>query len=328
MGNRLDSAIVDGYLRYLERRGRAPGTLEAYRRATDQFVAFVGDRQLSRELLAEWQDSLGELKPASRQVHFSVIKNLLRWGAGEELLSPVLWLKVESVKLPEYLPRPIPRQDLERVLSYLQSAPADLQRAVERRRASRLELERVLRTKALFYFLFTTGARIAEALSVDRDDYQDGQALVIQKGGSEKLLLTTSTAQSAVADYLRWRRDDHPALFLSYQANQPATRLTASGATAIWQRLAGVVGVHSFASHRIRHTNATELGEAGVQDSIIRANLGHRSLATTQRYEEVRTVRRRAALEAALEPLLTPAAAQPRFQYRMPLRRRGRRPAG
>src|SRR5579859_6940346 len=100
MEDRLDPKIVDGYLRHLERRGRAAGTLAAYRRAADGFATFVGDQQLSRELLADWQDSLGELKPSSRQVHFSVIKNLLKWAAGEELLSPVLWLKVESVKVP------------------------------------------------------------------------------------------------------------------------------------------------------------------------------------------------------------------------------------
>jgi integrase/recombinase XerC/integrase/recombinase XerD len=309
-----------GYLRHLERRGRAEKTIESNARALMSFATFVGDRVIDRELLARWQDAQGEVRAATRAVRFSMIRSFLRWAASQEMLNPSLWLSVETIRIPRQLPKPIPHADLERVLQYLYRLPAEL----DRRGALRIEIERALRTRALFFFLFSTGARIFEALQVNRHDYADGQVRVIQKGGGEKLLITTQAAKEAIEAYLEVRTDHHEAMFLAYQANQPATRLSAGGAGGIWQRLAGQLGIRSFGNHRIRHSTATELGEANVLDSVVQTQMGHSSPSSTAGYRQIRVGRRRQVVEEALGPLM---AAKPddRKQYLAPLLRPGRR---
>jgi integrase/recombinase XerD len=315
--------LRDGYLRHLERRGRVDATRTAYRRQLDRFIEWVGDRELSRQLLEEWQDSLaGTLKPTSRNVQYSVIRGLLRWAASEELVSPALWLKIDSLKVPKREGKPIPHEDLLRIARHLHDQVEVLRGA---RQAPLYALERALRTRSLFLFIFTTGARISEALSVRRDGYDHGQVRVIQKGGTEKILITTPTAEAAIAAYLGVRTDQLPALFLSYPGGQVPRPLTTWGARDIWLHLAGDIGIRSFGSHRIRHSTATELGEAQVADQVIENQMGHTNIATTRGYQKMRTGRRREAVEGALEPLIAPPAAPARPLYLKPLRRRGRR---
>jgi len=316
-------ALRAGFIRLKRLEGRGDKTLVSYGLIIDRFVAYVGDQVLDRQLLRAWQDAQTGIKPASRQVRFSVVRGFLRFGAAEEALNPTLWLNVAKVRVPRSQPRPIPHEDVQRVLAYLAQQPE----LVERRKdSSPRDLERALRTRALFYFLFTTGARIFEALSVDRDDYVDGSALVIQKGGSEKLLITTSAARQAIAAYPTSRQDANPALFLSYRSNQPPQRLTSGGALAIWKALAGTMGIRSFGNHRIRHTTATELGEAEVLDSVVQTVMGHADPATTGRYREIGVGRRQRAVEAALGPMMAQPA--PVREYRPPIsRRRGGRRA-
>jgi len=62
-------------------------------------------------------------------------------------------------------------------------------------------------------------------------------------------------------------------------------------------RVDGTQGRH-YLTHEIRHTSATLLREAGVDDQTITAILGHASILSTKAYLHVTDARRREALEA------------------------------
>ena len=61
--------------------------------------------------------------------------------------------------------------------------------------------------------------------------------------------------------------------------------------------------------HTFRHTAAVHLLEAGVEVNVIRGWLGHADLATTNRYAEINTKTKLAALQAA-EPHDVPAGSR------------------
>ena len=61
--------------------------------------------------------------------------------------------------------------------------------------------------------------------------------------------------------------------------------------------------------HTFRHTAAVHLLEAGVEVNVIRGWLGHADLATTNRYAEINTKTKLAALQAA-EPHDVPARSR------------------
>ena len=54
--------------------------------------------------------------------------------------------------------------------------------------------------------------------------------------------------------------------------------------------------------HIFRHTAAVHLVEAGVEVNVIRGWLGHADLSTTNRYAEINTKTKQAALRAAAPP--------------------------
>jgi hypothetical protein len=67
--------------------------------------------------------------------------------------------------------------------------------------------------------------------------------------------------------------------------------------------------------HTFRHTAAVHLLEAGVEVNMIRGWLGHADLATTNRYAEINTKTKLAALHAA-EPHHVPAGSRTNLIWR------------
>lgn len=208
---------------------------------------------------------------------------------------PALSFRVTSPRKPTRLPRPIPRAELDAILAELAPVGGDLVR---------------LRTRALFHTLLSSGARISEVLSLDRDQIRDRSAVVVQKGGSQKLILISETAELAIADYLEARSDGCPALFafhgygrhwLSVLAGTHKTlrpsRLTIKGVQWAWDGLSADLGVARWTSHMIRHTCATELLRQGVDSLIVARHLGHTGLQTIATYAEVGLSCRQSMLE-------------------------------
>jgi site-specific recombinase XerD len=72
----------------------------------------------------------------------------------------------------------------------------------------------------------------------------------------------------------------------------------------------GLSGAGLF-PHRLRHTTAVHLLEAGVEPNVIRAWLGHVSLETKNRYAEITAQMKAQALEAC-EPPVNASAGFPR----------------
>lgn len=284
-------AIVSDYLAVLGRRGRSAGTIRAYRFALHDFERFLTRESLdiaSAEPsdVEHWQDDQIRrgLSARSRQLSASAVRSALRWAAQRGACDPSLSRAVETPRAPRLLPRPLSTADVERIRAYLHP---------RRPRANLM----YWRTRALFFYAVTTGARISEILSVDREDLALEAVVVTQKGGSEKALFAPPVAMEAVADYLRHRCDAHPALFVSH-GNPPTRRLTAIGAREAWHQLADQLRIERFTTHQLRHTCATELLEAGVPAEVVAAHLGHHGLGSLTGYGEVRRGRRQLAVEA------------------------------
>ncbi len=270
-----------GWLASLHRKGRRPKTLIAYLfelRPWGRWLeqqAIVDAHQLTGGDMDRWQDfRAGVIAPGTQQLAAAAVRGLLRWAAMQEppLCPPTLWLHVSTPRLAPRLPRPIPRADLERVLASFSGLTADLVR---------------LRTRALFLLILSSGARFTEALSLDRGQFRNRTATVIQKGGGEKLLVISCAAEVAIGDYVAARTDSCPALFVNHMLRRPTDRLGHRGVQDGWDHLCAEVAIARFVSHQIRHTCATELLRQDVNPLTIAKHLGHHGLANIARYAEV-----------------------------------------
>lgn len=286
--------LVDGYFRSLTRRGRSALTRRAYWYELRDFgqwltVAGVGSlADIQRHHVEEWRDELDGRKAARTiQVATTAGRGLLRWCANQddlEMSSPLLWQRVEAPRLPRLMPRPIPPEDLQRLQAALaEPAFTDIMQ---------------LRSRALFWLLFSSGSRISPVLGLNRDSIKDTSATVVQKGGSKHVLLFSELAVSAAEDYMQARVDDDPAMFVGHPAIRKGSRLTHGGADTAWNRLAAELGIGHFSSHSIRHTCATTMLRRRVDSLIIARHLGHRGLTTIAGYAQVDLEQRREAVAA------------------------------
>jgi integrase/recombinase XerD len=154
-----------------------------------------------------------------------------------------------------------------------------------------------LRDRALLEFLYSTGARISEAVGLDVDDLslaggpaQDGPAIVrlFGKGSKERLVPLGSYGARALDAYLVRGRPllaakgkGTPALFL----NARGGRISRQSAWTILKAAADKANItRDVSPHTLRHSFATHLLEGGADVRVVQELLGHASVTTTQVY--------------------------------------------
>lgn len=159
-----------------------------------------------------------------------------------------------------------------------------------------------LRDHALLLFLYNTGARVQEVADVRVEHLDLGEHPVVRLHGKGDKWRTCPLWHQT-ADLLRSLLDDGPARSSGgpvFVARGHA--LTRFGIYKIVRRHASTLDDprvrRRVSPHTFRHTAAVHLLEAGVEVNVIRGWLGHADLTTTNRYAEINTRTKLAALRA------------------------------
>jgi len=152
-----------------------------------------------------------------------------------------------------------------------------------------------LRDRAILESLFSTGLRIAELTTLNKEqfanlkDKKDLELGIIGKGGYPRTVYFSERALSWIKKYLTVRQNKEKALFVNYKAQKGADRrLTPRSIERLVKKYDILAGVPIFATpHTLRHSMATDLLEQGVDLRTIQEFLGHRSITSTQIYTHV-----------------------------------------
>lgn len=146
------------------------------------------------------------------------------------------------------------------------------------------------RDLALAELLYGSGLRISEALGLNVDDIQlsSGMIRVMGKGARERLAPMSDSAVAAAREWLRqrplWSNPREKALFVGRQGK----RLDRRQARRIIEAMCRKAGLgKTISPHALRHSFATHLLCAGADLRSVQELLGHKRLATTQRYTHV-----------------------------------------
>ncbi len=302
-------AEIEDYLTHLRiERGSATNTLSSYRNDLLRYGAFLLERDISdlrgvdESLVADFLQQLptgddggSTLSQRSMARVLASVRGAHRYWAGEGRTTH------DPAK---HVAAPKPRQSLPKALSV-----DEVQRLLD---APSRDTELGLRDRALLEFLYATGARISEAVSLDVDDIHEIRAeagagaedaagsdgLVIVrvtgKGNKQRMVPVGRYAQRAINDYLTagrpalaariGRRAPSPALFL----NRLGGRLSRQSAWTVLQTHAATAEIAQEVSpHTLRHSCATHLLEGGAGIRLVQEMLGHASVTTTQIYTKV-----------------------------------------
>lgn len=156
------------------------------------------------------------------------------------------------------------------------------------------------RDRALIVCLWRGGLRVSEALALKRKDIDLEQGTIRVLHGKGDQARTVGIDPQACAVLVAWmaelRRFHRGPIFCSLKGEP----LNASHVRRLLPRLASKAGIDKRVHpHGLRHTHAAELAAEGHPVNLIQAQLGHASLATTDRY--LRHIAPRELVEAMRE---------------------------
>lgn len=156
-----------------------------------------------------------------------------------------------------------------------------------------------LRDRAILEAFFSTGLRVAELVSLNREQIkinseEDGlEVVIIGKGNRPRPVYFSPRALKWLKEYLSTREDTEKPLFVNYRRPKNAdVRLSARSIENIVKKYAILSGLPSFTvPHSIRHSFATNMLAEGVGLREIQEFLGHKNIVTTQIYASVTSKR-------------------------------------
>jgi site-specific recombinase XerD len=150
-----------------------------------------------------------------------------------------------------------------------------------------------LRDKAMLELFFSTGLRLAELCSLNRDlDLSKDEFSIRGKGEKVRVVFLSDSAKDAIRKYLKERKDLDEPLFVQNSSNKSkgntSTRLTPRSIERIVKQYAIIAGISKKVTpHVIRHSFATDLLGNGADIRSVQMMLGHANIATTQIYTHI-----------------------------------------
>jgi len=295
--------------RLMQQRQASPHTISSYRDTFRQFLKFAQLRlhklpsrlnleEIDAPLVVAFLDELEKyhgLSVRSRNLRLTAIHSFFRYAALE---APTHSAQIQRVLA-------IPSKRFARTLvHFLTRLEVDALLAAPDRRTWSGR-----RDHAFLLVAVQTGLRLSEMTGLKREDLILGlgaHVRVIGKGRKERC---TPVAKSTLAVLKVWLREpprgDGDVLF----PNARGERLTVHGVQYLLNKHREVASSvcpslkqKRVTVHRLRHTMAMDLLQAGVRRSVIALWLGHESVETTQIYVEATLAMKEEALAKTSPP--------------------------
>ncbi len=277
--------LVPVFLGHLEsERGLSRNTIDAYQGDLERFsrslpldhradVRLIREREVFQFMV---QDRREGRDPVSTRRALAALRTFFRFlvllgvspGNPARLLdTPRTWHHLPSVLQPE---------EVSRLLEAVRAFPS----------------LNPLRDRALLELIYATGLRVSEAvhLKLSSIHWEIEVLRTIGKGGRERIVPLTRTAQSALKEYLEKERPKRAGaratelIFLS-RGGRALGREVVAALIRRAARRAGIAG--RVTPHTLRHSFATHILAGGADLRAVQELLGHAKIETTEIYTHI-----------------------------------------
>ncbi len=288
------SAFIIDFLEYLELEGNASRlTIRNYDHYLKRFLEFAGDinpKDIDLNLirkyrlhLSRWTDpkTKEHLKRVTQNYFMIALRAFLRYLARTDVQT----LSAEKVELGESEPRSLEVLDDTQLKSLLE--------------ASDIGKKDGIRDRAILETLFSTGLRVSELTSLNRDtvNLERKEFGIVGKGGKERVVFLSDGACEWLEKYLAVRQDTFKPLFIRFQGRIDPTnggeamRLTPRSIERIVEKHVKKLKFSVKATpHTLRHLFAIDLLINGEDIHSVQEMLGHSNISTTQIYTRMMNV--------------------------------------
>lgn len=284
-------------------RTQSKATVTGYRNDVTLFLKSIGNdlSQVDRASIEDFTSGLStgqnDLKPATKNRRLASIKTFVEWLGVNGHIKPMMTRDIKGYRMPQKLPQSMTRKEGERLLAKL-GVDDDTDKELTIRDGDELTPREIsvigakIRNRAIAEFMYCTGCRVNEVMTmgVDDVDLHDGTAILHGKSDKERLVVLSAEASRWIRRYLEQVRphfaDDGKAdsgqfIFISNRGSR-LTRPTIAKFLCEAAKKANIKKhVHP---HLFRHSFATNMLRNGANIMVIKEFLGHASVATTQVY--------------------------------------------
>jgi len=273
-----DAALVREHLEALRHQRRlASGTLNNYARDLAVLLRLAQGRRLAQIDGIQVRRYLAQLHGAglsgrSLAGTLSAWRGLYRWLARHRDFRSNPCQGVRAPKAARTLPKALSVEAAQRLFEVAQpDSPA------------------LLRDRAMFELMYSSGLRLAELVGLDLDggrlDLAAGEVTVTGKGGKTRTVPVGARARETLAQWLSARAQlaapQERALFVGARGARIAPG-TVRARLATWARRQGLAA--PLHPHMLRHSFATHVLQSSQDLRAVQEMLGHSSISSTQVY--------------------------------------------
>ncbi len=284
---------VARYLRYLRQvRQASPYTIRNYERALGLFAQTLGATRPLREVglgeLDGYYDAVwarptrsgAQIAPRTQHLYLVPVRSLVKFCLKREIETQLV---PEQIELPKLAPTDV---------KGLTGEELDRLRGVGHK-------NEVIdaRDRAIVETLYSTGMRISELVSLNREQINLSlrEVTIVGKGGKRRTVYLTERVCGLLETYWARRDDAWGCAFANarprpdeHETKGESRRLSRTAIEVMVRKRGRLAGItRPVTPHQLRHTFATHLLRHGAQLRSVQEMLGHSHIATTQIYTHV-----------------------------------------
>ena len=291
----LIDKLITNFLEYCEiDKNLSVGTIKKYHHYLFRFLYFlksekkdkISPEQITPELIRKYRLFLshftdpvkGPLKRNTQTYYLIAIRAFLR-HLGKSGIKSMTAEQIELGQVKDRNLKFLTQEQIDRLLN----APS-------------VDKEYGYRDKAILETFFSTGLRVSELVSLNRDQLNLNirEFGVVGKGGHVRVVFLSKRAVYWLKKYLEKRTDDYKPLFIRYKGKKQTEnmgekmRLTVRSIERIVEKYGKKARLPMrIWPHIMRHSFATDLLRSGADLRSVQEMLGHANVSTTQIYTHV-----------------------------------------
>lgn len=260
---------------YMFVKGMSIRVLENQDYVKNRMVKILGDMDISEitmDDISKWVRAIQDMTLSDGTKRKRAVNTIRNDLIRVKMVFKYVRLIGEKCLDPELMPIPR-REDIER--PYLSAEEV----------SRMIDCAYSLRNKLIISLFYSSGIRLSELISLNRDSIQDRQFQVVGKGKKARLCFIDYRTEALMNEYLETRDDNCPALIVS---NMYKARMTPTNIQLIIKNSAERAGIKKNVSpHILRHSFATNFIQNNGNIRHLSTLMGHVSMNTTAIYTHI-----------------------------------------
>jgi integrase/recombinase XerD len=258
-----NSILLEAFLSSLRLKNSSLNTINGYRADVQKMFDKVNKDccEVDSKDLNMYFLGITSKSPKTVARKMAAVRSFYRWLKKNDYIKEAPIDKLETPKMPKRLPKYLTDSEVRQVIDAV----------------------KIYRNKTIVMLLYSSGMRISELWSLNRDtiDFENKQMRIVGKGNKERTAFLNQETKDMLEKYLASRTDNNSALFVNHNGERLGRREIQK-----FMRKAGLdAGLKKpVTPHKMRHSFGSRMVQNGAPIQVVQQCLGHNDIATTQIY--------------------------------------------